>query len=217
MYVPHDFVENERQFIEGFIRKHAFGALVSYDGNRPVATQLLFHLSAAGSGEMQLAGHMARLNPQWRTFESSKEVLALFQGPHAYVSAAWYSVPSAPTWNYVTVQAYGHVEIIEDRTELFEVLKALVDSQERDSERDQGYRIESLSADLQANMMNAVVGFRIVVSRVDCAAKLSQNRNGRDYDIIVERLKERGDRDSAAVAEEMERRRARRNTPPQQQ
>ena len=64
MYIPHDFMEASPEFIHEFIRTHGFGTLVSYDGNRPVASQLLFHLSNEASGRMQLMGHMARVNPQ---------------------------------------------------------------------------------------------------------------------------------------------------------
>ena len=147
MYVPRHFVEEDQVFIQEFIRRNGFGTLVSNDGGRPIATQLLFQLVVGPDGGMQLSGHMARSNPQWKTFESSNEVLTLFEGPHTYVSAAWYSVHSAPTWNYITVQAYGKADVIEDRAELHEMLKSLVDEQERDSARDQGYRIESLPSE----------------------------------------------------------------------
>ncbi len=152
---------------------------------------------------------MARANPQWKTLEKSRNALVLFEGPHTYVSAAWYSVPSAPTWNYITVQAQGVVQLIEDQVELYTLLKTLVDTYEKESARDQGYRIESLPADLIENMMNGVVGFKVAVTRIDCAAKLSQNRNDADYSTITDRLRARKDEASAAIALEMERRRPR--------
>ena len=58
--------------------------------------------------------------PQWREIEASiatggagaGEALAIFDGPDAYVSPAWYEEKRltgkvVPTWNYVTVQAHG--------------------------------------------------------------------------------------------------------------
>ena len=131
----------------------------------------------------------------------------LFHGPHTYVSAAWYAVPSAPTWNYVTVQAYGNIELIQDRGELYRMLKTIVDSQEKDGPDDQGYRIESLPDDLREQMMNGIVGFKMAVTRFHCAAKLSQNRNDADHANIIRKLRERNDSESRLIAAEMERRR----------
>jgi len=207
MYIPRDFVEDNPEFIRKFIQTHGFGTLVSHDGRRPMASQLLFHLGYGADGAMQLASHMARANPQWRTLERPTDVLVLFQGPHTYVSAAWYSVPSAPTWNYITVQAYGRATLVQDRAELYQLLKALVDSNEQKSAEDQGFRIESIPTDVLTNMMDGIVGFRIAVSQTRCAAKLSQNRNDADYGNIVEKLRDRSDPQSQAIAVEMERRR----------
>ena len=92
MYVPRHFVEADEGYITDFVRKHAFGTLVSWDGQRPVASQLLFNLIGNAGSEKVLFGHMARSNPQWKSFSETQEVLAIFQGPHAYISAAWYSM-----------------------------------------------------------------------------------------------------------------------------
>ncbi len=132
------------------------------------------------------------------------EVLAIFQGPHAYVSAAWYSIQSAPTWNYVTAHVYGTPVIVSDRAELYQLLKDLVDSQEKGGPENERYRLETMPKDLLETMMNAIVGFRIAVTRIESAAKLSQNRNERDQARIISKLTERGDPDSLAVARAME-------------
>ena len=207
MYVPRHFVEADERYITDFVRKHAFGTLVSWDSHRPVASQLLFNLIGQAGSEKLLFGHLARSNPQWKSFSDVREVLAIFQGPHAYVSAAWYSVQSAPTWNYVTVQVYGHLQVIEDKEELHRQLKLLVDSQEEGSPESERYHLESMPADLQEDMMKAIVGFHIRISRIDCAAKLSQNRSDGDQEHIISKLTERGDASSLAVAKEMQTRR----------
>ena len=204
MYVPHHFAETDQDSIRAFIRSHGFGTLVSWDGVRPVATQLLLNLSLGSDSEMVLTGHIAKANPQWKTFTADREVLALFEGPHAYVSAAWYSVQSAPTWNYITVQAYGTIQLVDDKNELYTLLKDLVDKQESYSPIHQRYQIESLSPDILESMMNGIVGFKMKVSKVESAAKLSQNRNGKDCANIISKLHERGDADSEAIAKEME-------------
>ncbi len=206
MYVPRHFVEADRSFIRDFVRKHNFGLLVTWDGSRPVATQLLFSLRELGSDTL-LFGHMARSNPQWRTFEQTPEALVVFEGPHAYVSAAWYSVASAPTWNYVTVQMYGTARLVEDKDELHQLLKHLVDTQEEGTPEGQRYRLESMPKDSLENMMNALVGFTLTVVKTECAVKLSQNRNAKDYETIISKLTERGDPSSCKIAELMKARR----------
>ena len=73
-----------------------------------------------------LYGHFARPNPQWKDIENQK-VLAVFQGPHCYISPSWYETNRAvPTWNYVTVHVYGEVELLEDEQELMDSLHDLV-------------------------------------------------------------------------------------------
>ena len=209
MYIPHDFVEQDPVYIRDFIRTHSFGTIVTWDGNRPIATRLLFNIVERPLPELLLFGHIARSNAQWKTFSPPKEVLAIFEGPHTYVSAGWYSIKSAPTWNYIAVHAYGIPEIVDDKTELYELLRDLVNSQEQHVPEDKRYRIESLPKELLESMMNAIVGFKMKVSTLECAAKLSQNRSSKDYDNIISKLKERRDSDSNEIALEMERRKNR--------
>ncbi len=206
MYIPRHFVELDQSYIRAFVRKHNFGLLVTWDGERPLATQLVFNLIESGT-DLMLFGHLARSNPQWRTFEKTSEVLSVFEGPHAYVSAAWYSIQSAPTWNYVTVQVYGKAQIVEDKTELFELLRDLVDEQEESTPEAERYHLEAMPKGMAEDMMNSLIGFKIKVARIECAAKLSQNRNQKDYENIIEKLRTRNDADSIGVAEEMTTRR----------
>ena len=70
---------------------------------------------------------MARANPQWREL-AGQTVLAVFSGPHAYISPTWYEAPNVvPTWNYVAVHAYGRAELVEDRAALLEIVRRSVD------------------------------------------------------------------------------------------
>jgi len=205
VYVPKNFAEDDPERVNAFVRRHPFGALVTWDGERPIASHLLMLLQENGTSRT-LTGHMARANPQWKSFAAGKEVLAIFQGAHTYVSAAWYSVPSAPTWNYTSVHVYGIPRIVSDHRELYELLRALVDSQEAATPEAGRYRLESLSDELRESMMAGIVGFRITITRVEAAAKLSQNRSEADHARIIQKLRERADSDSRSVALEMERR-----------
>ena len=131
----------------------------------------------------------------------------VLEGPHAYISAGWYSIQSAPTWNYVTVQMYGIPQMVKNNDEVYRLLKDLVNFQEQNIPERERYRIESMPKDLLDNMVKAVVGFTIKVTKVECAAKLSQNRNARDYDNIITKLRAQGDFNSRAIAQLMESRR----------
>jgi transcriptional regulator len=102
---------------------------------------------------------------------------------------------------------YGRVRLIEDKDELYHLLKDLVDTQEEGTPEGQRYRLESMPKDLLESMMNALVGFALTVVKTECAAKLSQNRNTKDYETIISKLTERGDPRSCEVAELMKSRR----------
>ena len=203
MYVPPHFIEHDPDYITNFIKRHSFATLISVDHDRPIATHLLFDLQDKGASGIVLSGHIAKSNPQWKTFGLAKEVLAIFSGPHAYVSAGWYSIKSVPTWNYINVHAYGTPRIIEEHSELLDLLKRLVDGQEKHNPEETRYRLENLPKDMLETMMGSIVGFEIRVTKLEAAAKLSQNQSPKDYDNIIDRLMQRGDHESVEVAKEM--------------
>jgi transcriptional regulator len=203
MYVPRRYQETDLNVIEAFVRANGFGTLVTFDGARPRATHALMDLLRAGE-RLTLTGHIARANKQWRDFVGGREALAIFHGPHTYVSPRWYNHVNVPTWNYMAVHVYGAPRLIEDPGELRAVLKALVDKYERTPGT---YRMEDLPADYVESQMQAVAGFVLDVTEVSAAWKLSQNREREDYDNIIAELRKRGDENSTAVAAEMAARR----------
>ncbi len=150
-----------------------------------------------------LIGHLAKANPQWRTLGASKEVLAIFQGPDAYVSPTWYDHPNVPTWNYASVHAYGVPRVVDDEAELLDLVTRQVERYERPGKS--SYRVEDLPPDLLRKELRGIVGFRLSISRVAAAYKLSQNRHEVDHANVVSRLEARGDAGSRQVAELMKR------------
>jgi transcriptional regulator len=206
MYIPRPFRESDPVFIRDFLQRHGFATLVSCENEKPTATHLLLETREREASQLVLSGHMSRENPQWRSFDPEKEVLAIFQGPHSYVSAGWYTVPSAPTWNYISVHVYGRPRLIEEPGELSAMLKRLVDGQEEKYGEGSRYRMESLPDDILQGMMNGIVGFQITVTRVEAAVKLSQNRSAHDYQTIIDKLKHEKLPGSFEIAQEMERR-----------
>src|SRR5262245_44195734 len=124
MYVPPHYSQTDQSTLFQFIDDHPFGLLISKQDGLTVATHLPFLLDrTAGNGV--LLAHVARQNPQWEQM-ANQSVLAIFHGPHAYVSPTWYqSEKVVPTWNYVAVHAYGPTELIEEPAALIELVREL--------------------------------------------------------------------------------------------
>ena len=207
MYIPGRYKELDPEVIEQFLRDNDFATLVSLDGERPIATHLLVEFQRRDDGSQVLNGHMARANKQWQTFEAGREVLTIFSGPHTYISPRWYNHTNVPTWNYMAVHVYGTPRVITEHSELFALLKRLVDKHEGDSGAVPPYRIESLPAEFRTKQMQAIVGFQIEISRIEASFKLSQNRDQESYDNVLVELYRRTDDNSLAVAEVMKQRR----------
>jgi transcriptional regulator len=123
MYIPASFAETDSTKLHDFMRKYSFATLVSRNEIGLVASHLplLFQATAGRMGN--LIGHMARANSQW--CEVRGEVMALFTGPHAYISPSWYETNGmVPTWNYAAVHAYGTFHIVEDRESMLDISRA---------------------------------------------------------------------------------------------
>lgn len=125
---------------------------------------------------------MARANPHWRWLEQTPRALLVFQGPHGYVSPALYDQKlSVPTWNYVAVHVYAEVTTLHDAADKDALLKRLI----AQHEPDYAAQWRGLPEDFQQKMLGAIVGLRIVPTRVEAKFKLSQNRPAADRERIL--------------------------------
>ncbi len=197
MYIPKLYREEDREKILEFLKQNNFPALVTHDGEKPIATHLPVEIIESDDGTLTILGHMSRANPQWRSF-GAQEVLLIFQGAHTYISPRWYDHVNVPTWNYMMVHVYGKVRLVEGK-QLYSLLSRLVKNHEEPA----AYSLESLPQDFVQKEMNGVVGFAVDVTRIDAGYKLSQNRNEGDHENILRELEGRGDENSAAVAKSM--------------
>jgi transcriptional regulator len=201
VYLPSAFQENDLETIRAFVRRHDFGILLTQGAGGWGVTHLPLLLEGRPDGGDALRGHVARANPHWREFESGREALVVFQGPHGYVSPTWYaSQANVPTWNYATVHAYGSPRILEDPAEtrrLLEDLTLRYEGAESDS-----WRLSDLPEEYLDRMTRAIVGFEMPVSRWEAKFKLSQNRSEEDRRRVAEGLRN-GDRLSVLLAELM--------------
>ncbi|HTH46947.1 MAG TPA: FMN-binding negative transcriptional regulator [Candidatus Limnocylindria bacterium] len=190
MYVPAAFASDDAAAIRAVIAQHPFATLVTVDGAEPFATHLPLLQFAGPDAPGTLVGHVAKANPQWRHLETGRDVLAIFHGPHAYVSPSWYEVkPAVPTWNYVAVHAYGKARLITDTTELQARLRELTVHFE--SGLPQPWAPD-LPEDYWQHMMRALVGFEISVTRLEGKFKLSQNRSANDVQGVIRALSQSG-------------------------
>ena len=125
----------------------------------------------------------------------------MFQGPHSYISSSWYEQENVPTWNYQAVHIYGAAQIL-DGEELKRDLTKLMENYEH--HRPDPVLWDKLSPSLLETEMKGIVGFKVKVSDIQAAFKMSQNRNDTDYRNIIEQLRNEGNTDSSRMAEEME-------------
>ena len=147
-----------------------------------------------------LLAHMARANPQWQHFAADQEVLVVFQGPHAYISPAWYESEFAvPTWNYLAVHAYGIAQLVTDPAAVQVMLDRLVDTHE--TPRPAPWRFTW--TERHVNLLKGVVAFTIEISRLEGKAKLSQNRPLEDRSGVIEALQNSPDGVEQRVAAQM--------------
>jgi transcriptional regulator len=178
MYIPEAFAESDLATLHEFMRQHSFATLVTQHEGVSFASHLPMYLDGNIGARGALLGHMARNNPQWQDLASGAEVLVMLQGPHAYVSPAWYepNSMSVPTWNYVAVHTYG-VARIQSEEELEKTLYQLTDENEKDFSAP--WKL-TLSPPMRERMLSAIVGFEITLNRIEGKFKLSQNRSEQD-------------------------------------
>jgi transcriptional regulator len=197
MYVPPAFAETDQDKLHDFIASHSFGLLVSTLGGEPFATHLPLLLDRGAGPHGTLVGHLARANPHWHGLEG-QTVLAVFAGPHAYVSPTWYEADDVvPTWNYVAVHAYGTCRLVDDAEALADILAATVDTYERSMAKP--WSIDT-GSDFFRKMARAVVGFRVEISRLEGKWKLNQNHPRARREKVIRVLERSEDQDAAAIA-----------------
>lgn len=180
MYVPAAFRPADPDAAQEILEGYPFALLVTAEDGVPAASHLPLLYDGDDSAQSRLLGHLARANGQCRQLAAvaarGGEVLAVFQGPHAYVSPSDYGAgpPVVPTWNYLAVHIYGVPRLIEDSGEARAVLERLTARQE--TGRARPWSPASLEAELMERMLRAIQAFEIAVTRVEATAKLSQNR-----------------------------------------
>ena len=196
MYIPKHFEENDAERLAELIEEYSFGVLVTVAGGKPFASHLPFLYDRE---KHVLRAHVARANPQWKHLSGAHEVLAIFGGPHTYISPSWYLTPGVPTWNYVVTHVYGSARALEEPSAVESIVHALTSKHE-------SRNATPWTPAYDPRMLNAIVGIEIAITKIEGKSKLSQNRSAADRAAVIERLEASGDPGDAAVARAMKNR-----------
>ena len=213
MYNLPYFKEQDKEEVLQFMLKYPFIFLTGCDAeNKPVVTQVPVFVDErdarpddpVGRGKLFLTGHMMRNTDHHKAFEQNPNVLAVFTGPHTYISATWYDNPhQASTWNYMSVHAKGTISF-GDGHSLIQILKRLTLHYENNNAGSTTV-FDNLPAEYTERLMKAIISFEIEVTGIDNVFKLSQNHNEKTFQNIIEKL-EQQEGDGKLIAEEMKKR-----------
>jgi transcriptional regulator len=204
MYNLPYFKEHDAEVVVQFMRDHPFVFLSGVnEENKPVATQVPVFIDEK-DGKLFLTGHIMRNTDHHKAFIKNPNVLAVFTGPHVYVSATWYSDPyQASTWNYMSVHAKGTLKF-GNYDDLVAILKRLTLHYENNNTASTTV-FDNLSSEYIASLIKAIVAFEVEILSVENVFKLSQNRDQKSSNNIISRLEEQGS-DGEFIAKEMKKR-----------
>ena len=199
MYIPDVYKNENADAIREFLMAYSFGILVNQNYGKLWATHTPMELETNSAGKEVLYGHISRENPQWQSFSSGEQVLAIFNGPNSYISSSWYDHENVPTWNYSAVHVYGEIQIIEGDL-VTNFLRKIIDKYESTSENP--LHFDDLSAKT-LEQARGIVCYEIVIQEIHAVNKMSQNRDDKNFKSIISELEKTGKPDALAVASEM--------------
>lgn len=195
MYIPEFNRLTDRNEIVDFMKQFSFANIISARNNLPVATPLPFIISLKDD-QIILSSHFAKANEQWIDIENN-QVMIIFSEPHAYISPVNYDqVLNVPTWNYISVHAYGKGKLITESEEVTRIIEATIDTYEG------AYRQQwdNFPEQYKVKMLKGIVAFEILVTDIKAKKKLSQNRSDNEKQRIIKSLSESEDSNEKHIA-----------------
>jgi transcriptional regulator len=202
MYQPeYHRVDNLKQ-MHALMRARPFATLVSMGSKELCASHLPTVLKDDGPVGV-IECHLARANPHWKGLAEGNEALMIFQGPESYITPNWYPSKAehgkvVPTWNYAVVHIYGRPEIMEDEDWLRRHVTELTTQQEK--AEDKPWVLSDAPESYIESMLRGIVGIRFAIGRLEGKWKMSQNRQTKDRDGVVNGLRERGKGEDLEIA-----------------
>jgi transcriptional regulator len=196
MYQPPHFREDRLEVQHALIRAHSLGLLVTAGPGGLQANHVPFLVDADGSGHGRLRSHLARANPQWHELAAVTECLVVFQGPQQYISPSLYPTKRehgkvVPTWNYITVHAWGRPQVVDDAAWLRRQVEDL--SLHKEGSRPAPWYVSDAPEPFVAAQLKGIIGIEIPIARIEGKWKVSQNRPAVDQTGVVAGLRGNGD------------------------
>ena len=204
MYQPPHFREDRLDVQHALIRTHALGLLITAGPGGLQANNIPFLIDATASAQGTLRAHLARANPQMDELAAVSECLVVFQGPQHYISPSLYPTKQethkvVPTWNYITVHAWGAPRVIDDADWLRAQVDALTQSQEQ--RRAAPWQVSDAPETFIASQLKGIVGIEIPIARIEGKWKVSQNRPAVDQAGVAAALRGAGANAEAIAVE----------------
>lgn len=204
MYIPKHFEELRTELLHALMRAQPLATLITQSSGGIDANHIPLQIATTPQPFGTLRGHVARANPMLDGLENDVEVLAIFQGPDAYISPSWYASKKesgkvVPTWNYVVAHAYGYVRIVDDRDWLRAQVESLTTHHE--AQQREPWSVNDAPCDYIEKMLGAIVGIEIVITRLMGKWKLSQNQPHDNQTGVIAGLRAAGTSSAIEVAE----------------
>jgi transcriptional regulator len=202
MYQPPHFREDRLAVQHALIRAQSLGLLISAGPGGLQANHIPFLIDAGMSERGTLRAHLARANPQLAELAVVDQCLVVFQGPQQYISPSLYPTKhehgkAVPTWNYITVHAWGRPQVIDDAAWLRSQVEDL--TVHKEGSRAAPWHVSDAPEPFVAAQLKGIVGIEIPVARIEGKWKVSQNRPAVDQAGVVAGLRGHGD-DSEIMA-----------------
>jgi transcriptional regulator len=198
MYIPNSNLLTDKTEILEFMKRFSFATIITAQDGLPIATHLPF-LVTIKADTIVLTSHFARANEQWKDLENSK-ILVIFSQPHAYISPRHYDKElNVPTWNYISVHAYGQGTLITETDKVLEILERTIDNYEISYKQ----QWRNLPNDYKIGLIKGIVAFEIIVTDLQAKKKLSQNKTEREQQRIINALAKSEDANEKLIADYM--------------
>jgi transcriptional regulator len=198
MYIPKINLATDQEEIIAFMKRFSFATIITSNENIPIATHLPFLVSIKDD-QIVLTSHFAKANDHWKDIETNN-ILVIFTEPHAYISTKQYDKElNVPTWNYISVHAYGKGKLITETENIFKVLEHTIENYETEFLK----QWNSFSIDYKTKMADGIVAFEIIVNDLQAKNKLSQNRSATEKQKIIDTLKISNDTNEQLIANYM--------------
>jgi transcriptional regulator len=204
MYLPTYFKESRADVLHTLMRSHPLATLVTSSDSGLTANHIPVQTQSEPAPHGMLRGHIARANPLWKEYRADSEALAIFQGPHVYISPSFY--PSkretgevVPTWDYAVVHAHGTLRFIQDAAWLKTLVVGLTNTHE--ASRQAPWKVDDAPPPYIEKMLSLIVGFEFSIVRLMGKWKLSQNHTAANRQGVVQGLRASAAENSREIAD----------------